>query len=240
VVRPWENNGSSNGSTSAPTTSTAPSITFDSMSDFVSRYYRDLPSHPQDAWAKLDTYAQNQTGEQQFLDFWSTIESVTVISISPRDPTSVTARLSYVRRGRQTDAEDRWLRVALVDGAILLHESERISAVSQTALPNTSSVSATTSAVPSSVLPPGRNATSESPLAAFCADNAAQLQRTFHESGLDPAQWASDPRNLARFGFQGPGDIDTLYHMVIDKGAPYISSSWSNENGRIEWRCSGQ
>jgi serine/threonine protein kinase len=240
VVRPWENNGSSNGSTSAPTTSTAPSITFDSMSDFVSRYYRDLPSHPQDAWAKLDTYAQNQTGEQQFLDFWSTIESVTVISISPRDPTSVTARLSYVRRGGQTDAEDRWLRVALVDGAILLHESERISAVSQAALPNTSSVSATTSAVPSSVLPPGRNATSESPLAAFCADNAAQLQRTFHESGLDPAQWASDPRNLARFGFQGPGDIDTLYHMVIDKGAPYISSSWSNENGRIEWRCSGQ
>jgi serine/threonine-protein kinase len=240
VVRPWENNGSSNGSTSAPTTSTAPSITFDSMSDFVSRYYRDLPSHPQDAWAKLDTYAQNQTGEQQFLDFWSTIESVIVISISPRDPTSVTARLSYVRRGGQTDAEDRWLRVALVDGAILLHESERISAVSQTALPNTSSVSATTSAVPSSVLPPGRNATSESPLAAFCADNAAQLQRTFHESGLDPAQWASDPRNLARFGFQGPGDIDTLYHMVIDKGAPYISSSWSNENGRIEWRCSGQ
>jgi serine/threonine protein kinase len=240
VVPPWENNGSSNGSTSAPTTSTAPSITFDSMSDFVSRYYRDLPSHPQDAWAKLDTYAQNQTGEQQFLDFWSTIESVIVISISPRDPTSVTARLSYVRRGGQTDAEDRWLRVALVDGAILLHESERISAVSQAALPNTSSVSATTSAVPSSVLPPGRNATSESPLAAFCADNAAQLQRTFHESGLDPAQWASDPRNLARFGFQGPGDIDTLYHMVIDKGAPYISSSWSNENGRIEWRCSGQ
>jgi hypothetical protein len=80
----------------------------------------------------------------------------------------------------------------------------------------------------------------ETPLAAFCADNAAQLQRTMHESGLDPAQWASDPKNLAKFGFQGPGDIDTLYHMVIDKGAPYITSHWSNENGAIEWRCSGQ
>lgn len=80
----------------------------------------------------------------------------------------------------------------------------------------------------------------ETPLAAFCTDNAAQLQRTMHESGLDPAQWASDPNNLARFGFQGPGDIDTLYHMVIDKGAPYITSHWSNENARIEWRCAGQ
>jgi hypothetical protein len=80
----------------------------------------------------------------------------------------------------------------------------------------------------------------ETPLAAFCADNADRLQRTSHESGLDPAQWASDPRNLARFGFQGPGDIDTLYHMVIDSGAPSITSHWSNENDRIEWRCSGQ
>lgn len=83
-------------------------------------------------------------------------------------------------------------------------------------------------------------ARAETPLAAFCADNAAQLQRTMHESGLDPAQWASDPNNLARFGFQGPGDTDTLYHMVIDKGAPYITSHRSNENARIEWRCSGQ
>ncbi|WP_156452309.1 MULTISPECIES: hypothetical protein [Mycobacterium] len=83
-------------------------------------------------------------------------------------------------------------------------------------------------------------ARAETPLAAFCADNAAQLQRTSHEAGLDPAQWASDSKNLARFGFQGPGDIDTLYHMVIDSGAPNITSHWSNENGRIEWRCSGQ
>jgi len=71
-------------------------------------------------------------------------------------------------------------------------------------------------------------ARAETPLAAFCANNAAELQRTSHEMGLDPAKWASDPRNLARFGFQGAGDIDTLYHMVIDKGAPYITSHYSN------------
>jgi len=28
--------------------------------------------------------------------------------------------------------------------------------------------------------------------------------------------------------------------MVVDKGAPYITSHWSNENGAIEWRCLGQ
>jgi hypothetical protein len=83
-------------------------------------------------------------------------------------------------------------------------------------------------------------ARAETPLEAFCADNADRLQRTSHESGLDPAQWASDPKNLARFGFHGPGDIDTLYHMVIDQGAPSLTSHWSNENDRIEWRCSGQ
>jgi hypothetical protein len=80
----------------------------------------------------------------------------------------------------------------------------------------------------------------ETALAAFCADNAAELQRTNNEMGLDPATWASDPKNLARFGFQGPGDIDTLYHMVIDPGAPSITSRWSNLNGKVEWRCSGQ
>jgi hypothetical protein len=83
-------------------------------------------------------------------------------------------------------------------------------------------------------------ARADTPLAAFCADNAAQLQRTNNEMGLDPAKWASDPRNLARFGFQGPGDIDTLYHMVIDQGAPSITSHWSNANDRVEWRCSRQ
>src|SRR5947209_5541494 len=80
----------------------------------------------------------------------------------------------------------------------------------------------------------------DSPLSAFCADNAVQLQRTAHESGLDPVSWASDPKNLARFGFSGPGDIDILYHLVVDKGAPYITSHWSNEDGNIQWRCAGQ
>ncbi|MCH9732726.1 MAG: hypothetical protein K0U84_24200 [Actinomycetia bacterium] len=83
-------------------------------------------------------------------------------------------------------------------------------------------------------------ARAETPLAAFCADNAVELQRTNHEGGLDPATWASNPNNLARFGLGGAGDIDTLYQMVIGPGAPSIKSYWSNLNGRVEWRCQGQ
>lgn len=83
-------------------------------------------------------------------------------------------------------------------------------------------------------------ARADTPLAAFCADNAVELSRTSHEMGLDPATWASDPKNLAKFGFQPAGDIDALYHAVIDAGAPSIRSHFSNETGRVEWRCSGQ
>lgn len=77
----------------------------------------------------------------------------------------------------------------------------------------------------------------ETPLEAFCADNEVELQRTMHENTLDPATWASDPKNLARFGFSGPSDIDTLYHMIIDTGAPYITSNWSNLSGSVVWNC---
>ncbi|MCX8495939.1 MAG: hypothetical protein ORN51_07130 [Akkermansiaceae bacterium] len=80
----------------------------------------------------------------------------------------------------------------------------------------------------------------ETALSAFCADNATQLQKTMHESGLYPAIWANDPKNLAKFGRDWPGGINTLYHLVIDKGAPYITSYWSNENANVQWRCAGQ
>ena len=80
----------------------------------------------------------------------------------------------------------------------------------------------------------------ETPLDAFCADNAAELKRTNNEMGLDPATWASDPDNLARFGYDDAGYIDTLYQQVIGQGEPYIKSYFSNATERVEWRCSGQ
>jgi hypothetical protein len=113
-------------------------MTFENMRDFVTRYYADLPGQPAAAWAKLDSHCQQQTGQRDFLDFWATIESVELVSITPRDATTVTARLTYVRRNGQTDTEDRWLRVAVENGVVLLDESERIgTATTQVPAPTT-------------------------------------------------------------------------------------------------------
>ncbi|TXH15444.1 MAG: serine/threonine protein kinase [Mycobacterium sp.] len=103
--------------------------TFSAMRGFVEGYYADLPAQPDAAWAKLDDHCKAQTGYAQFTDFWATIESVTVISISPRDATSVVARLKYVRRDGTSDTEDRWLKMSSVGGTILLNESGIVEAV---------------------------------------------------------------------------------------------------------------
>jgi serine/threonine-protein kinase len=108
------------------------SLNFDSMRDFVTGYYNDLPARPQEAWAKLDTHCKEQTGYPDFQNFWATLSSVTLVSVSPRDATSVIARLNYVRRdGTPAPTEDRWMKVVLENGKILLDESGRIGSVSE-------------------------------------------------------------------------------------------------------------
>ncbi|MEZ0051522.1 serine/threonine protein kinase [Mycobacterium sp. MAA66] len=122
---------------SVPTTSaTAASITFDGMRDFVTAYYNDLPANPDAAWAKLDAQYQNTTGGQDdYRSFWASLRSVTLVSVSPRDASSVTARLRYVRQDGSVDTEDRWLRMALVDGVMKLADSARIGPAAFTTAP---------------------------------------------------------------------------------------------------------
>jgi serine/threonine protein kinase len=148
IIRPPEQEQAHNTTTSASTSAT-PSITFDQMREFVTGYYADLPANPTNAWAKLDGHCQQQTGQQEFFDFWATIQSVAVVSISPRDATSVVARLDYVRRNGQTDSEDRWLKTTTINGVTLLDESGRIGAVQAppTAAPATTQVLITAAVV---------------------------------------------------------------------------------------------
>jgi serine/threonine-protein kinase len=111
------------------TSSTVPGpVTFDAMRDLVTSFYSQLPADPMAAWAKLDTHYQNRNGMSDFLGFWSTIGSVTLLSVSPRDSTSVVARLRYVRRDGGVDTEDRWLSVVPKNGGLLIYDSERIGA----------------------------------------------------------------------------------------------------------------
>lgn len=104
-------------------------ITFDGMRDFISGLYGELPANAVDAWSKLDTGYQQRTGYSQYLDFWGSIESVTLISVTPRDATSVVARLRFVTRDGRSDTEDRWLSVVLRNGVMLVYDSERIGSV---------------------------------------------------------------------------------------------------------------
>jgi serine/threonine protein kinase len=125
--------------TTVPPTAVAPSMTFESMRDFVEGYYADLPDNPNRAWAKTKT--KNCTDcYQDYVNFWSKIRYVQVDSITPRDPTSVVARLTYTRLNGTTATEDRWLKMTLVDGKMLLDESGRIGAANEpTTAPPTSS-----------------------------------------------------------------------------------------------------
>ena len=65
-------------------------------------------------------------GLQDFLGFWSTVRSVTVLAVTPRDDHSVTVRLRYVMNDGRVDTEDRWLSVVPADGRLRVYDSERI------------------------------------------------------------------------------------------------------------------
>lgn len=119
----------SNATTTTPTSS-APArpepVTFDGMRTVVTDFYGQLPGNARAAWADLDTHYQQRNGLEDYLAFWSSIQSVRLISVSPRDATSVVARLSYVRSDGVVDTEDRWLSVVPRNGRLLIYDSERI------------------------------------------------------------------------------------------------------------------
>ena len=101
-------------------------VTFDAMRDLVTSFYAQLPANPMAAWTRLDSHYQNRNGLPDFLGFWSSIQSVSLLSVSPRDATSVVATLRYVLHDGRVDTENRWLSVVPKDGRLLIYDSERI------------------------------------------------------------------------------------------------------------------
>jgi len=96
------------------------------MRDLVTDFYGELPGNALDAWNKLDSHYQQRAGQTDYQNFWSSIESVSLISVTPRDATSVTARLRYLLRDGRVDTEDRWLSVVPANDHLLIYDSERI------------------------------------------------------------------------------------------------------------------
>ena len=114
--------------TTTPTTSSAAAtaVTFDSMRDLVNGFYGQLPNNARGAWNMLDVHYQQRNGLDDYLGFWSTIQSVSVLAINPRDANSVVATIRYVLNDGRIDTENRWLSVVPVNGQLLIYDSERI------------------------------------------------------------------------------------------------------------------
>ncbi len=116
-------------STSTSTTSSsapAPAVTFEAMRDLVNGFYAELPGNPNAAWNKLDAHYQQRNGMDDYLNFWSTIQSVSVLAINPRDDNSVVATIRYQMRDGGVDTEYRWFSVVPTDGQLLIYDSDRI------------------------------------------------------------------------------------------------------------------
>jgi len=96
------------------------------MRDLVNGFYGQLPNNARGAWNMLDVYYQQRNGLGDYLGFWSTIQSVSVLAISPRDANSVVATIRYVLNDGRVDTENRWLSVVPVNGQLLIYDSERI------------------------------------------------------------------------------------------------------------------
>ena len=112
--------------TTATTTATAAPVTFEEMRDLVTGFYGRLPGDAMGAWNSLDTHYQQRNGRDDYLGFWSSIRSVSVLSVTPRDATSVVARVRYELNDGRVDTEDRWLSVVDRVGRLLIYDSERI------------------------------------------------------------------------------------------------------------------
>lgn len=118
--------GTTPTTTTTTTTSSSVPVTFDSMSSLVNGFYAELPGNARAAWNKLDVHYQQRNGFDGYMGFWSTISSVSVLSVAPRDANSVVATIRYVLPDGRVDTENRWLSVVDVNGQLLIYDSERI------------------------------------------------------------------------------------------------------------------
>ncbi|WP_305071244.1 serine/threonine-protein kinase [Mycobacterium sp. MYCO198283] len=131
LTHPWRQSSGANTSVATPSTSASASASqsasgFDAMRELVTAYYADLPDRPDEAWQRLDPGYQQQTGEQNYREFWATIQAVELDSVTPRDATSVVAQLTYVLRNGSRQSEKRWLSTAQVNGTLKITGSARI------------------------------------------------------------------------------------------------------------------
>ncbi|RJO68204.1 serine/threonine protein kinase [Nocardia panacis] len=119
-------------STPAPSTSQPNTITStpfgppagERVAQFIGGYYGMLPGNVSGAWSQLAPSYQAQTGGyQSYAQFWSSVSSVRVQSITPSGDNRVVAGLTYSLKNGTTSSESRWFQVSSDGGRLLIAAS---------------------------------------------------------------------------------------------------------------------
>ena len=112
--------------TAPPTITATPSgpATPDRISQFIYGYYGTVPGNVQGAWSQLTSSYQAQTGGfGSYSQFWSTVRSVSVASITPNGENRAVVSLTYNLKNGSTSSENRWIQVASENGRLLIAAS---------------------------------------------------------------------------------------------------------------------
>ncbi|MEU6829553.1 protein kinase [Nocardia beijingensis] len=93
----------------ATTTPSAP--TSDRIASFIQGYYGMLPGNVSGAWTQLAPGYQAQTGYDSYVNFWGTIRSVRVGSVTQNGANRAVVALTYTLKNGTTTSENRWIEV---------------------------------------------------------------------------------------------------------------------------------
>ncbi|MGW5375507.1 protein kinase domain-containing protein [Nocardia sp. NPDC003999] len=96
--------------TTATTTPSGPP-TPDRIASFIQGYYGMLPTNVSGAWTQLAPGYQAKTGYDSYVNFWGTIRSVSVGSVTQNGANRAVVALTYTLKNGTTTSESRWIEV---------------------------------------------------------------------------------------------------------------------------------
>ncbi|MFC9994839.1 serine/threonine-protein kinase [Nocardia sp. NPDC127526] len=113
--------------TTTTTTTTAPPTTTPqpaSVASFIQSYYGMLPGNVNGAWSMLSPSYQASTGGfNSYSQFWSSIASVSVGSVTQTGDNRAVVNLTYTLKNGQVSSESRWIQVDSSTGRLLITAS---------------------------------------------------------------------------------------------------------------------
>ncbi|WP_063053502.1 serine/threonine-protein kinase [Nocardia arthritidis] len=99
------------GPTATATTAPSGPPTPDRIASFIQGYYGMLPTNVSGAWTQLAPGYQSKTGYDSYVNFWGSIRSVRVGSVTQNGANRAVVALTYTLKNGTTTSENRWIEV---------------------------------------------------------------------------------------------------------------------------------